>query len=84
MVKRNKSLENKLRHNCPTCQSSYTLLETHLTRKDNQSCPTNCRKVWEAIIHKYCQEKVLGAELAENQKEEDLKDFLKDKNHGSH
>ena len=66
MVRRNKTTEKRLRHNCPSCQSTYTLLETHLTKKDNQTCPTNCQKTWQTIIHKYCQEKVLGAELEEN------------------
>lgn len=53
----------KIRHNCSSCQSSYTLLETHLTRKDLTTCPINCRKTWEQIITKYCQEKVLSSEL---------------------
>lgn len=57
---------NKLRHNCPSYQSTYTLLETHLTRKDLTNCSANCKENWEKIIHKYCQEKVLGSELEEN------------------
>ncbi len=73
MVKRIKSLEKKLKHNCTHCLSTYTLLETHLTKKDLSKCPTECRKVWETIIHKYCQEKVLGQELQENNED-----------HGSH
>ncbi|MCE8163273.1 MAG: hypothetical protein I3273_03780 [Candidatus Moeniiplasma glomeromycotorum] len=76
MAKRNKSYMNKIRHNCPTCQSSYTLLETHLTRKDLTNCQTNCKATWERIIHKYCQEKVLSAELEQEQEKSD-------KNHGS-
>ena len=70
MTKRNKTFMTKIRHNCPSCQSTYTLLETHLTKhltkKDISNCQTNCPKVWEKIIHKYCQEKVLGQELEEN------------------
>ena len=66
MVKRNKTYMAKLRHNCPSCQSVYTLLETHLTRKDISTCQINCLKTWENILTKLCQEKVLGAELEEN------------------
>ena len=66
MVRRIKSLEKKLKHNCTHCLSTYTLLETHLTKKDLSKCPANCLKTWEAILHKYCQEKVLGQELQEN------------------
>jgi len=64
-IKRIKTLERKLRHNCSFCQATYTLLETHLTKKDNPSCPANCLQIWEAIILKHCQEKVLGAEVIE-------------------
>ena len=56
----------KIRHSCPSCSSLYTLLETHLTRKDLTNCSANCKEVWETIIYKYCQEKVLGQELEEN------------------
>lgn len=70
-MKRIRSTEKRIRHNCPSCQATYTLLETHLTRKDNQNCPTNCRQVWEKIIHKYCQEKVLGQELEQEQENND-------------
>ncbi|CAI2162256.1 13537_t:CDS:2 [Funneliformis geosporum] len=56
--------------------TSYTLLETHLTRKDNQSCLVNCKQTWESIIHKYCQEKVLGQELEQEQKDkENINDY---------
>jgi len=86
MVRRNKTTEKRLRHNCPTCQASYTLLETHLTKKDLANCPTNCQKTWQAIIHKYCQEKVLGAELEQEQeRDENLKQTIREinKDHGS-
>jgi len=33
-MKRIKKLEKKIRHNCPTCQATYTLLETHLAKKE--------------------------------------------------
>ena len=82
-MKRIKQIEKKLRHNCPSCLSTYTLLETHLTKKDLTKCPTNCQKTWQNILNKHCQEKVLGAELEDNQEEQNLKEFLKDKNHGS-
>jgi hypothetical protein len=83
MARRNKSYMNKLRHNCPTCQSSYTLLETHLTKKDLTKCPTECLKTWQAIIHKYCQEKVLGEELEQRSLSDfDKSDEENSKDHG--
>ena len=72
MVKRIKSLEKKLKHNCTHCLSTYTLLETHLSKKDLSKCPTNCLKAWETTLHKYCQEKVLGQELTE---QENINDY---------
>ena len=75
MARRIKATEKRLRHNCPTYQSTYTLLETHLTRKDNNSCSANCKEVWEKIMAKYCQEKVLGQQLQEEQ--------LPENDHGS-
>jgi len=62
-MKRIKKLERKLKHNCPTCQATYTWLETHLARKDNPACPANCLQIWETMLLKHCQEKVLGQEL---------------------
>lgn len=76
MAKRIKHLEQKLKHNCPSCQATYTLLETHLTKKDSQ-CHTNCKKLWEKTLIKFCQEKVLGSELAEGQEEQNKE------NHGN-
>ena len=69
-MKRIKKYEHKLRHNCPTCQATYTLLETHLTKKDPTICPNNCQKIWEEIIFKHCREKVLSQELEQENKEE--------------
>jgi len=71
MVRKNKTFMAKLRHNCPTCQASYTLLETHLTRKDPTTCQINCKANWEKIIVKFCQEKVLSSELEQEQKNND-------------
>ena len=83
-MKRIKSLEKKLRHNCPSCQSSYTLLETWLQRKDNQNCQINCSQTWQEIIHKYCQEKVLGQELEQEQSTSAFDKDGENKQNGSH
>lgn len=68
-MKRIKSTEKILRHNCPTCSATYTLLETHLTQKDLTICQANCLKVWKEILNRHCQEKILGQELEESQEE---------------
>ena len=87
MAKRNKTIEKKLWHNCPSCPSTYTLLETweqvaeplhhkgecqtHLTRKDLTTCQINCKQAWEKIITKFCQEKILGSELEREQEKKE-------------
>jgi len=69
-MKRIRKLEKKIRHNCPSCQTVYTLLETHLTKKDHSKCPADCGKVWEELLNKHYQEKILGQELKqENEKD---------------
>ena len=79
-MKKNKTYERKLTHNCSSCQTSFTLRETHLRIKTKEKvqyhCADNCVSKWEELLFKQAQEKVLGKELEQEQKENK-------ENHGS-
>ena len=76
-MKKNKTYERKLTHNCSSCQASFTLRETHLRiSKKGESkyyCADNCVSKWEELLFKQAQEKVLGQELENEQKNHEPK-----------
>ena len=77
-MKKNKTFERKTTQTCSHCQASFTLRETHLRIKTKDQakyyCADNCVGKWQELLFKQAQEKVLGQELEQEQKE---------KNHGS-
>ena len=82
MVKKLKTFESKLKFHCPHCLATYTLFEIHLTNKELTKCLVNCTNAWQEQLFKYCQEKVLRQELAQEQSEEksgNLIDFFTNK-----
>ena len=52
------NLQKQLKFHCFRCQTIYQLIEAH--SQDSSNCSDNCRKRWQAILHEYYQEKVLG------------------------
>ncbi|WNE40579.1 MAG: hypothetical protein mread185_000036 [Mycoplasmataceae bacterium] len=70
-MKKNNSLQRKLKFHCFQCQTLYQLMEIHSQNKPN--CPESCRQKWQELCHEYYQEKVLGyIQQQEEQKEQDL------------
>ena len=89
-MKKHKTFERKLTHNCSLCQASFTLRETHLRIKTKAEskyyCADNCVAKWEELLFKQAQEKVLGKELEIEDKETFNKvdqNENKEKNHGN-
>ena len=71
MNKKN-NLQKQLKFHCFTCQTVYQLIEVH--SQDSSNCSNDCRNKWQALLHEYYQEKVLGY----IQKQEEDKDFEED------
>ncbi|CAH1759627.1 2911_t:CDS:2 [Entrophospora sp. SA101] len=62
-------IEKHLKFTCPQCFSTYQLLEIH--EKENNPCPTNCPKQWQALLNKHYQDCIiLNLAREEAQKEE--------------
>lgn len=70
MPKKN-NLQKQLRFHCFACRTVYQLIEVH--SQDSSNCSENCRVRWQAILHEYYQEKVLG--YIRQQEEAEDKDF---------
>ena len=69
------NFQKQLKFHCFACQTVYQLIEVH--SKDSSNCSDDCRDKWQAILHEYYQEKVLGYIRQQEEAEED-KDFAED------